>query len=175
MKETSATIEIRGPGQVRGRQRAGVRAFHHDDAIVVAQLPVQLPVGDVEGHHGLSAALEEAVRETARRCPHVEAAPAGRVEAEPREGVRELDPPAGHVARALVDGDLGVIGHELTGLLGARTVAAEAHLAREHGSSGAGSRLEQAALGQERVEPALGHAWRVPVDARSADWGRLGV
>ena len=46
----------------------------------------------------------------------------------------------------------------LAGLLGAPAGVADPHLARHHGRGRARARLEEAALGQEGVEPDAGHA-----------------
>ena len=79
------------------------------------------------------------------------------VEPELLQRVGELDPAARDEARRLVDRDLDVGIDELAGLLRALAARADAHLPRHHGRSGAGARLEQAALGQEGVKAHAGH------------------
>jgi hypothetical protein len=122
---------------------------------------MQLAVGNVEGYDSLRAVLEQTVREAPGGGSNVQAEPTAGVQRELLERVRELQAAAGDESRALVDLHVGVVGHELAGLLCAGSTTAEADLAREHGSRRAGARLEEASLRQERVEPALGHGRRV--------------
>jgi isocitrate dehydrogenase len=62
-------------------------------------------------------------------------------------------PATRYEARAIRDLDGDVVGHHLAWLLGASAIAPQANVAREHGGRGARARLEQAALGQDGVEP----------------------
>ena len=150
--------EVGGVGQVAGDEVAGVRALDHRDAIVGAQRPVELTIGDVEGDHVGRAALQQAVGEAARRGPDVQAPAPGDVDARRLQRVGELDPPARDEARALVDGQLDVLGHELAGLGGAIAVAAaQPDLAGHDRRRGAGARGEEPALGEQGVEADLGH------------------
>ena len=71
-------------------ERARVRPLEHDDARVVAQPLVQLPVADVDGDHARGAALQQDVGEAAGRGADVEAVEARRIDAERVERVREL-------------------------------------------------------------------------------------
>ena len=71
------------------------------------------------------------------------------------ERVRQFDAATRDEARHLVDGDLHVACHELTGLGGAVACGADPHFAREHRRRGTRARLKQSALGEQRVESPL--------------------
>ena len=104
------------------------------------------------------AALQQAVGEAAGRGADVEAPAPGGVDAGRLERVGELDPAARDEARALVDGELDVLGDELAGLGRALAVAAaQPHLAGHDRRRRAGARREEPALGEQRVEAELGH------------------
>ena len=74
-------------------------ALEHDDAGVVPQPRVELPVADVERDHARRAALEQDVGEAAGRRADVEAVEARGVDAEHVERVRELLAAARDVGR----------------------------------------------------------------------------
>ena len=117
---------------------------------------MELAVGHVEGDHRGGAALEQAVGEAAGGGAHVERAPAGRVDPERVERVGELHAPARDVRRRLGHRHVGLVGHQLARLLAGRpptrtSPAITAAAARERD-------LVQAALGEQGVEPPLGHA-----------------
>ena len=150
--------EVGRVGQVARRQRARVGALEHGDALVGAQRPVQLAVGDVERDDVRGAALQQAVGEAAGRGADVQAAAPGGVDARRVERVGELDPAARDEARALVDGHLDVLGDDLARLGRAlAAAAAQAHLAGHDRRRGAGARGEEPALGEQGVEAELGH------------------
>ena len=66
MNERSATTRSGAYGSSSALELARVAPLDHRHARVVAQPPVELAVGDVERHHVLRAALEQAVGEPAR-------------------------------------------------------------------------------------------------------------
>ena len=119
MKETSATIRSGAVGQLPGSQRAGVAALDHGHALVVAQRPVQLAVGDVERDHRRRAALEQAVGEAAGGGAHVEAraGPAGSTPKASR-ALASLMPAARDELRPLGDLQVGVRRDQLARLAG---------------------------------------------------------
>ena len=103
------------------------------------------------------AVLQQAVGEAAGRGADVEAtAPLDR-NAERGQGVLQLDAAARDVPRRRVDGHLHRGVHELARLRRTPPVGSQADLAGEHGGSRAGARLEEAALGEQAVEPDTGH------------------
>ena len=65
MNETSIVTRSTGPGQVRRLETARVEVLDDDDARIVAQRPVDLPVADVERDDPRGAALEQDVGEAA--------------------------------------------------------------------------------------------------------------
>ena len=136
---------------------AGVGALEHGDAVVVAQAPVQLAVGDVERHHVLGSALEQAVGEAAGRGADVEGATAPGVDREHIEGIGQLASAARDEGGQRRDVDLDVLGDELPRLLRPAPARAEQHLAGEHGGRRAAARGEHPALREQRVEAELGH------------------
>ena len=73
MKDTSIVTRSTGAGEVAERQVARVEALDDDDARVVAELPVQLAVADVERDDARGAALQQHVGEAAGGCADVEA------------------------------------------------------------------------------------------------------
>ena len=77
MNETSMTIRSGAVRQLVRRQRAGVDALDHGHALVAAQRPVELAVGDVERDDVRRAALQQAVGEAAGRGADVERAAPG--------------------------------------------------------------------------------------------------
>ena len=129
---------------------------------------MELPVGDVEGDHGLGAALEEAVREAARGGTQVEAAAAGRIDPEGVEGIGQLGAATRDERRPLGHGQVHVVGYELARLLGTEAVPAKADVSRQHGGSSPGARLVQAALGEQGVQAALCHRRSVSASAARA-------
>src|SRR5262249_2202498 len=120
----------------------------------------QLPVADVEPDHARCTALEEDVREAARRGADVDAVEAGRVDAETVEPVRELLSAARDVRRRGLDLELGALVHLLAGLV------VTVDEAGEHERLGLRARLREAALDEQDVEAFL-HRSRYPVSPRS--------
>ena len=92
-----------GPGRSAGVRVARVEVLDDDDARVVAQLPVQLAVADVERDHACGAALQQHVGEAAGRCADVEALAPANLDLKGVECVRELQSAAA---------DIGVIGRD---------------------------------------------------------------
>ena len=118
--------------EVRSFEPARVRLLHHDDARVGAELLRELRAAHVDGEHARGAALEEAVREAARRRPDVRADEARGIEpalGHRRESAVELVAAARDEPRALAHGDRRVRREERPRLVdaGARRV----HLAGE--------------------------------------------
>ena len=97
MNETSMTTMSTGPGQIGERQMPGVEVLDDDDARIVAQPPVELPVADVERDDARGAALQQHVGEAAGRGADVERLAAGDGDAEGVERVRELQAAAADV------------------------------------------------------------------------------
>ena len=64
--------DIHRTRQMRGQQVARVHPFDDEDARVVAQPPVELPMSHVERDDVVGATLQEHISEPARRCPDVE-------------------------------------------------------------------------------------------------------
>ena len=79
-----------GPPVIAECDVADVRALDVRDPVVGAQPLVQLAVADVDGDDVTGAALQEAVGETAGRCPGVERQLSGDVDAERGQRVVEL-------------------------------------------------------------------------------------
>ena len=76
MNETSQVMNCGANGSSSSCTR--VDPLEHDDAVVVAESRMELPVADVQGDHARRATLQQAVREPARRRAEVEATlPAG--------------------------------------------------------------------------------------------------
>ena len=152
MKETSHVTRLRGEGQLG--QVARVRALEHGHALVGPQPFVQLSAADVEGDHARRASLQQDIREAAGRCPDVERVPAGGIDTELVEGVRELVAAARHVARRLLDDELRRLVHLLPGLLVA------VHEPRHHERLRLRAARGEAALDQQHVQP-LAHGGRL--------------
>ena len=80
MKETSTVASDGRVRQVVRLERARVGALDHVDALVVAQPPVELAVGDVQRDHARGAAAQQAVGEAPGRGADVQAVAAGWVD-----------------------------------------------------------------------------------------------
>ena len=115
---------------------------------------MQLPIADVERDDARSAALEQAVGESTGRRPDVQAVPAGRVDVELVERVRQLLAPARDEPRRPRDVELHLLGDLLT-----RLVVAP-HEPRDDQSLGLCPALREPALDEQHVEP-LAHEVRV--------------
>ena len=144
-------------GKLGRLELARVAALDHGHPRVVAQAPVELPMGDVEGDHARRAALQQAVGEAAGRGADVEAVEAGDVDSQRLERVRELDAAAGDERRRLDHEQLGVVGDQLARLARERAVAAEPYPAGAHRLGRARTRAGEPALGEQRVDPAPAH------------------
>ena len=75
-----------------GVQDASVEAFERNHTGVLPELPGELIVSDVKGHHPLGTSLEQDVGEAPGRGSDVEGEPVARVDAKDLERMRELDP-----------------------------------------------------------------------------------
>src|SRR4051794_1288365 len=109
-------------------------------------------------------ALEQAVGEAAGGSAHVETVRPGRVAPEQGGRVAELEAAARDVLRRFVDRHRGVVRHHLPGFLRAGAGLAEPHFPGQHGRGRPRTRLEEAALHEERVEPDLRHGRSVAVE-----------
>ena len=74
MNDTSIVTMSTACGTVVGGQRARVDAFEDDDARIVPQPPIELPVADVERDDAGGAAPQQHVGEAAGRRADVERA-----------------------------------------------------------------------------------------------------
>jgi hypothetical protein len=118
---------------------------------------VQLAVADVDGHDMLRATLEQAVGEAAGGGAGVERVTPRHAELQRIEGVGELHAAARDVVVAGIDAHVHVARDHLAGLVRAPARAAKAHLAGHDRRGRPRPRLEQAALREQEVEPALRH------------------
>src|SRR5437867_3997083 len=88
--------EVRALRDPLGLQVARIRLFKHGDARVAAQLPVELVRADVHCEDARGAALEQAIREPARRSANVECGLPLRVHAEEVQRLVKLQPRPAH-------------------------------------------------------------------------------
>src|SRR6202035_4835585 len=95
--------------------------------------------------------------EPAGRGADVERLPAVHIKPERLERVVELAPAARHEGRRLRYRDLDVLADELPRLLRRAPLGPEPDLTGEHRGSGARARRKHSALGEQGVEPDLGH------------------
>ncbi len=147
-------------GRVRelvGLDRARVATLDHGHALVVAQPPVELAVGDVERDHVRGAALQQAVGEAARRGADVERLAPRDVDRQRVERVGELDAAARDELGRSVDAELDVVLHKLPRLGRSGAPGTEVHLACEHRRGGPRTRGEQPTVRQQAVEADPGH------------------
>ncbi len=133
-------------------QGPGVPSLDHRHPRVGPEPPVELTVGDVDGHNVLDPALEQAVGESAGRGPYVEGQPSGDIEPEAGERVGELDPAPGDELGSLVHLDLDALGNELAGLLGPPALREQQDVARQHRGGRAGTRWKNAPLREQGVQ-----------------------
>ncbi len=152
MKLASQTMRVGRLGHLLRREVAGVAALAHDDARIVAQLPGELPVPDIDGIDASRAALQQHVGEAAGRGADVEGDGTGGVDAEMVERMGELDAAARHpgmIAPAQFERRFG-------GDADARLVEpaiAAPHRAGENQRLRLGAAVGKAALDQERIKP----------------------
>ena len=139
-------------------QITGVQPLHDQDAGVLAQAPVELPVTDVDRDHHRRSALEQAVGEAAGRGADVEAATPVDVDLELGESVLELDPASRDELFGLVDDQLSVLRDQLARLLDGGSVLPQAHPAGADARGGGRTRGSESALGEQGVGAAAGHA-----------------
>ena len=134
-----------------------VRAFvrlEHDDARVVANPRMELPVADIQGDHARGPALEQDVREPARRRTKIEAVEAHRIETEGIERVGELEAGTRDVRRRPLDLERRLVVHLLAGHRVSR------HEPGPHERLGLRATLRETAFHEEDVEPLLRHVVR---------------
>ena len=150
MKLASHTTQSTGSGISFGGQMARIGAFQHHDARIVAQLPRQLAVADIDGIDLRGAVGQQHVGEAAGRGADIDRDRALGIEREMRERVRELQPAARDPGMILaLDLERRVLRHQVAGL-GDAAVGAE-HLAGHDQRLGLGAGLDQAALDQQLV------------------------
>ena len=110
--------EVNGTGHIRWCQMAGVEPFDYHHARVIAQLPVDLAMTDVERHNPTGSALEQNVCEPARRRADIETFATVDVHVKGVECVREFEAPATNVGMVrLQQSDDRVILHRRAGLV----------------------------------------------------------
>jgi hypothetical protein len=101
MNDASITTRSIGSGSELASRVARVGAIADDDAWIARELLVELPVADVDRVDACRAALEQAVREAARRRTEVRAHEAHRIDLERVERARELHAAARDVRQIL--------------------------------------------------------------------------
>src|SRR5713101_3405791 len=107
----------------------GVNPFEVKDAGVGEQLRVKLAVPDIDRVDLARPGLKEAIGEATRACPDVRADFSFDGDAEFRERALELETPAGHVSKLLLDPDEYIRGNERARLV--RALIARHHLTGE--------------------------------------------
>ena len=158
MNETSIVASATGSGSVDDVSVAGVRALHRDDPRIEAQRFGELAATDVERVDAARAALQQDVGEPAGRRADVEADEPGRVDRERVEGRRELVPAPAHVRLGFRDRDRR-IGREQVARLSiaaGRVALPHPDLAGQDERLRARSRLDQATLDQQLIQPLAG-------------------
>ena len=146
--------EIGGLRHLFAAELAGVYAFEHDDARIVAEFPGELAAPHVHGIDLGGAALEQHVGEAARRGADVEADHALGIDGETIEAVGELQAAARRVRmRLALDLERRVVGNGRARLLQAPRSGKDA--AGHDEGLGLGARLRQAALDEELIEAGL--------------------
>src|SRR5690606_20778771 len=88
--------EVDGLRNLGSSKVAGVGAFENDDPRVLAQLPGELAVADVDGIDAHRAARQQDVGEAAGRSPDVEADEAGGIDGETVQAMDELQAATGN-------------------------------------------------------------------------------
>jgi hypothetical protein len=148
-------------GKVAGLQIAGVDAFVNDHARIVAQLPIQLAVTDIDGVHAGGSALQQAIGEAAGGGSHVQADATAHVDREMIQRAGQLEPAAADVGQRLGDLDSAIFGEGVTGLVG--PLAIDSNAAGEDQSSRLLARIGEAPLHQDLIQTSLhGRLLRIP-------------
>lgn len=84
--------EIEGFAEGGDVSGADIRSFDDGDPVVASNAPVHLAVADIDGRHGRSTSLEQAVREATSGCTDVDRSDSGDIGAPFRERSVELPP-----------------------------------------------------------------------------------
>jgi hypothetical protein len=146
---------VHEPRELLGVDETDVGALDHADALIATKAGVQLTPANVEGDHSRRAALEEAVREAARRRSGVEGRAIRYVDGEALEGrVELLTAPAHETGRGRRHHDLIARRHETSRLVGRGTV--HEHAAGRNGLLGLAAGLDETPADQLGVESAPG-------------------
>ena len=90
MNDRSGRDERRPVREQLGTKLAHVRLVHDRDARVGSELPRELAVADVQSDDVPRPALQEAVGESSRGCPGIEAVTSGGIDRERVEGGGQL-------------------------------------------------------------------------------------
>ncbi len=151
MNATSIVTRSTRCGTSAVGQRAGVDAFAHDDARVVAQPPIELSVADVERDDARRAALQQDVGEAAGRGADVECQPAGDDDPEHVERVGELDAAAPHV-RVIGRHQLDARVRRDRGARLRRDLSVHGHPVREDHRASPLTRRRQPAIDDQHIE-----------------------
>ena len=142
----------RGAAEVIRRQVAGVEAFQIGDTRIRGEVGVKLSVADIDAMHMRGAALEQHLRETARRGADVERSRPAGSKRKPSSAAISFSAARGHVVPGRVgDLDPGRGRHQRSGLVEGQAVYL--HRAPQDGVAGARARGEGAAPQQQQIEP----------------------
>ena len=115
---------------------------------------VEDAVADIDGVDPAGAVLQQAVGEASGRGAEVDTGPAGRVDAEGRQGVGELVAAAADVGGLLRTSRVAVVGDEGAGL--GDGLAVDADVARHEDRPRLLAALHEAALDEEGVDAGAG-------------------
>src|SRR5579863_8219029 len=140
--------------KILGSKISRVHAFADHHAWVVAQLPIELAVANVDRPHARCAALEQAIGEAAGGGADVETNAALDVDGPMIESRRQLVTAAADEGHALKQLDLSIAGHAVAGLFG--FLAVEEHVPGENQSLRLFARIGQTAINQDLIETCLG-------------------
>src|SRR5204862_5593299 len=143
--------------EIVGRQIARIHLLAIDDARIVAQRHIELPVTDVDRIRLRRAALQHHVREPARRCADVRTHFSLHIDRKFFERVRELHPPAPHPRMLeLRDAQLVVLADTGPRLVDERAIYQ--HAPRHDQRLRLRARLDETARDQREVETLLVHS-----------------
>jgi len=134
-------------GNFRLGKIPGVYPFEVKDAGIGEQLRVKLAASDIDRIDLARPGLKEAIGEATRACPDVRADFSFDGDAEFRERALELETPAGHVSKLLLDPDEYIRGNERARLV--RALIARHHLTGEDQSLRLGPGLGEPSFDQE--------------------------
>ena len=151
IKLTSHTARSTGSPIRSQGQMAGVDSLVHDHARIVAQLPVELSMADIEGVHAGGSVLQQAIGEAAGGCAEVQADLAGRIDFEMLQRGLQLEAAPANESRAREDFDAAGCGHALAGLL--RFAVIDQNLAGHDEGLRFFPGIGQTAVQEQEVEP----------------------